>query len=429
MRTPKLSRHKGKSLGYVTLNGKEHYLGAWPRGQRTAPPAVRAEYDALIGRWLANGRKLPAEEGEAAPTPVTVNSIILAFVPYAEAHYTQKEKGANTEVEAIKAACKVLTALFGRLPVSEFGPKALKLVRAKMLEQDWSRTYTNHQINRLKRMFRWAVAEEMMPGSILHNLQAVAAIRRGEPGVRETEPVRPVPQELIDAALPHMTEPVAAMVRLQALTGARPGEIVIIRGRDIDRTGVVWVFRPEHHKNRHRGMGREVYIGPKARVVLSLWLKDDPDAYLFSPKESESERNAERSRGRVVPLYPSHAKRNAAKGKGRPGRRPKGACYTVHSYRRSITYACRKANALAVAAAVENARESDPNADVSAIETRVFVPAWSPNRLRHNAATQITREKGIEMARLVCGHKHGFTTEIYAERDRESVLAVVEELG
>lgn len=50
MKTPKLCHHKASQLGYVTLDGKEHYLGHWPRGQRTAPPAVRAEYDAIISR-------------------------------------------------------------------------------------------------------------------------------------------------------------------------------------------------------------------------------------------------------------------------------------------------------------------------------------------------------------------------------------------
>ncbi|MBN9120809.1 MAG: hypothetical protein J0I06_16945 [Planctomycetes bacterium] len=79
--TPKLCHHLGSEQGYVTLNGREHYLGHWPRGQRKAPPAVRSEYDLLIGRWLANGRRLPDETTPAAPAPVTVNQVILAFVP------------------------------------------------------------------------------------------------------------------------------------------------------------------------------------------------------------------------------------------------------------------------------------------------------------------------------------------------------------
>jgi hypothetical protein len=50
--------------------------------------------------------------------------------------------------------CDVLSNLFGRLLVTEFGPRALKQVRAKMIEKDGSRTYVNKQVNRFKRTFR-----------------------------------------------------------------------------------------------------------------------------------------------------------------------------------------------------------------------------------------------------------------------------------
>ncbi|MBN9120808.1 MAG: hypothetical protein J0I06_16940, partial [Planctomycetes bacterium] len=163
--------------------------------------------------------------------------------------------------------CKVLTELFGLLPVTEFGPRALKLVRAKMVELGWSRGYVNKQVNRLKRMFRWAAADELIPGSVVHNLSSVRAIQKGESGVRETEPVKPAPVEWVEAVLPLTARQVAAMIRLQILTGARPGEIVLVRGADLDRSGPVWVFRPHYHKTDYRDHAREVYIGPKAQAV------------------------------------------------------------------------------------------------------------------------------------------------------------------
>jgi hypothetical protein len=164
MHTPKLCHHKASELGYVTLGGRERYCGQWPRGQKKAPPAVRAEYDRLISIWLAHGRTFP-EPDQPAPPPRTVDTIILAFTDYAEKHYRGCETragGKSTETEGIKAMCSVLTDLFGRLPVDQFGPKALKAVRAKMVELDWSRNYVNKQVNRLKRMFRWATAEELV---------------------------------------------------------------------------------------------------------------------------------------------------------------------------------------------------------------------------------------------------------------------------
>ncbi|MBP3954971.1 site-specific integrase [Gemmata sp. G18] len=426
--TPKLCHHKGSEQGYVTLNGKEHYLGFWSRDQKKSPPAVRAEYDAVIARWLANGRRLP-DAVTAAPPPVTVNKIILEFVRYAEGHYATRRKGKpSAEVKGIKDACRVLSNLFGPLPATGFGPKALKQVRAKMIEKGWSRSYCNKQANRLKRAFRWAVAEELCPASVIHALSAVPAIRKGEGGVRETGPVKPVPDEWIEATVPFLSRQVAALVRFQIHTGARPGEAVLIRGRDIDRTGRVWVYKPEHHKTEHKGRTREIYIGPKAQAVLLPWLRDDPDTYLFSPKEAEGDRNSERTETRKTHRWPSHMRANAKKRKANP-KRPKGDCYTADSYRMAIEYARRKADQKGRMAAVERAKSESPAADVSAFNEVVFLPSWSPHRLRHNAATAMRKEFGVEMARLALGHKHGFTTEIYAERDLVKILEAVERIG
>jgi integrase len=297
-----------------------------------------------------------------------------------------------------------------------------------MVELGLSRRYVNKQVNRIKRMFRWAVAEEMVPPSVVHGLVAVPAIRRGEPGVRETEPVRPVPDSHIEASLPHVSPQVRAMVRLQRLTGMRPGEVVILRGCDLDTTGRVWVYRPHYHKGDHRGLSREVYLGPLAQAVLKPWLRSEPTAYLFNPAEAEAERNARRSGVRRTPLWPSHVARNAVRRKRAP-LRGKRDHYDPDSYRRAVEYACKKADRLARETAVSEARAESPGVNVSALEATVFVPAWSPNRLRHNAATELRRQFGIELARIVLGHTTAFTTEVYAERDRVQAMDAVLRVG
>jgi hypothetical protein len=54
LRVPSYRRHKPTGQAVVTLNGKDHCLGTW----KTA--ASRAEYNRLIGEWLAAGRCLSA---------------------------------------------------------------------------------------------------------------------------------------------------------------------------------------------------------------------------------------------------------------------------------------------------------------------------------------------------------------------------------
>ncbi|HYT94308.1 MAG TPA: site-specific integrase [Gemmataceae bacterium] len=310
--------------------------------------------------------------------------------------------------------------LYGRTAAGDFGPLALKACRREMIDKGWSRTYTNAQIDRIRRAFRWAAEEEMLPGSIYQNLKAVAGLRAGKSKARETEKVKPVPQEHIDAALPFASPPVGALVRLQLLTGCRPAEVCLIRPIDIDmRNPSCWVYRPgsdqgSHgtHKTAHHGHERMIFIGPKAQEVLRPFLGTKLDAYCFSPAESESRRNTGRRSQRKTPLWPSHQRRKAkAKRQRSPGDR-----YDTHSYRRAIARACRKADAAA------------HKQDASIPEDQVIVPAWSPNRLRHNRATEL-RPYGLDMAKTVLGHTKVETTQIYAEKDVQAAMELVARIG
>jgi len=153
-----------------------------------------------------------------------------------------------------------------------------------------SRRTVNQRIWRVKKMFEWAVENELVPSSVYHGLQAVSGLQRGRTEARETEPVRPVSVETVEATLPHLPPPVAALVRLQLLTGARAGELVTMRVGDLDMSGRVWAYRPRQHKTAHHGIAREIYIGPKAQLVLNPWVKLDLQAYLFSPTDAEQAR-------------------------------------------------------------------------------------------------------------------------------------------
>ncbi len=87
--------------------------------------------------------------------------------------------------------------------------------------------------NRVGRIFKWAVENELVPASVLHGLQAVSGLRYGRSEAREIEPVKPVPDAFVDAVLPHVAPQVAAMIQLQRITGMRSGEVTIMRGCDI----------------------------------------------------------------------------------------------------------------------------------------------------------------------------------------------------
>jgi integrase len=102
----------------------------------------------------------------------------------------------------------------------------------------------------------------LLPVTVHQSLQTVSGLRKGRSTAREAEPVGPVPEELVEKTLPHLSPQVAAMVRLQLLTGARPGEVVAIRPCDIERPegAEVWVYRPLEHKTEHHDRQRTIFL-------------------------------------------------------------------------------------------------------------------------------------------------------------------------
>ena len=290
----------------VRLCGIDNYLGQagdWPRGRKTPPPSIQAAYQGLIATWIANGRTLR----DCRPS-LTVNDVILAYDTWAESYYHREGKE-NVQIVMIRSALEVVMQLFGRTPAAEFGPLKLEAVQKAMVGKDWSRNYINEQVGRVRRMFRWAVSREMGPGDLYHGLQTLPGLRKGTTGVRETGPVKPVPEAVVEATLPHLPGVVRAMICLQLLTGMRPGEVCLMRACDLDRTGNVWVYRPATHKTEQHGKLREIYLGPRAQAVIQPWLELAPHSYLFSPSVSEAARNAKRRESRKNRVTPSQAKR------------------------------------------------------------------------------------------------------------------------
>jgi len=282
-----------------------------------------------------------------------------------------------------------------------------------MVEQGLSRGLVNHRIGRIKRVFKWAVAEELVPPSVHHALQAVTGLRYGRTEAREAEPVRPVNGKWVDAVLPHVSPQVAAMIRVQRLTGMRPCEVVIMRACDIGMTREIWTYEPHHHKNRWREQRRRIALGPKAQAVLQPFLERDKEAYLFSPLEAEAWHKERRpvhyKAERKTPIYPSELKaRERAKlaRRRRKSKRPKGQHYSTDSYRRAIEYGFKRAR-----------------------KAGVEIPHWFPLQLRHSRATEVRRDYGLNAAQVALGHARADITEVYAEKNLELAVRIARETG
>ena len=405
---PTYRLHKPSGQARVIINREHIYLGKYGSAES------REKYGRLITELSSNG-------GAATPPPVnstrssaiSVNELVLAYWRFAKSHYVKDGQPTGTLI-GIRAALRPLRHLYGSSTASDFGPKKLKVVRQHMVERGLSRRVVNDRVGQIKRAFKWAVAEELVPPSLYHGLQAVAGLSYGRSKARETEPIRPVPDLHVAIVLPFVTPVVAAMIKLQRLSGMRAGEIVLMRPCDIDTSGDIWIYEPIDHKGRWRGHRKQVPLGPDAQRIVEPFLARDPQAFLFSPQEADVWRLEHRppyhGRQRKTKVYPCELKRRQklkeTRRKQRKPKRPKRERYDTNSYRRAIEYGLKWAK-----------------------KAGFGVPHWHPHQLRHNRGTEVRRKYGIEAAQVALGHARANVTEVYAERNLEQARQIAREMG
>ena len=420
-RVPSLRLHKASGRAYVVLNGKAVYCGAH------GTPEAEAQYHQVIAEWLAAGQQLPAD-----PETLTIKEMAARFWVHAEQYYRTLTDGRVKELEQFRLAFRPLVEIYALTPASKFGPRALKAVRQKMIDAGWCRPYINKQLNRIRHIFRWAVSDELLSGSVLHALQAVSGLRKGRGDAAEPEAVKPVAMDLVDPIQPFVSKQVWAMVQLQALTGARAGELTRLRPCDVDRSGEIWVYQPEEHKTAHHDRSRTIYIGPRAQDVLAPFLLRDPQTFCFSPAEAVEAWRQQAFENRRTPLaFGNSAGTNRReRPKWTPGER-----YTTDAYRIAIARGCDRA----FPPPAPLGRRDDETVErwrarltpEQKAELRRWRKAhrWHPHQLRHAYATRVRKDFGLEEAQILLGHAKADVTQVYAQRDADRALDVAKKIG
>lgn len=417
-RVPSYRRHKATGQAIVVLGGRTIYLG------RFGSIESRARYNRELAEWLTQGGSaLPAVAVSASGpgATLTVAELILDYWRYAQDYYRKNDQP-TSQVDQIKQSLGPLRRLYGDTPAREFGPLALKAVRQSFIDSGFCRAEVNRKTQKIVRMFKWAVSNEKVPASVHHGLKAVDGLKRGRCEAREAPPIKPVPDAFVNAVEPFVSRQVWAMIQLQRLTGMRPGEVCMMRTTDINATGSIWEYRPESHKTEHHGKDRIIHLGPQARAILGPWLKTELAAYLFSPKESMEACAVELRKARKSGVQPSQQNRR----KRRPKRVPADK-YRVTGYALAIRRGCDRA--------FPHPTLEDVPAQELTEEQRAELRAWrkahrwAPNQLRHNAATRIRRECGLDVAKAVLGHSSVVPTQVYAEQDMEAARRAMEKFG
>ncbi len=331
-----------------------------------------------------------------APTsakPQSIGDLATAYVEFAEGYYLRDDGTHTSQVHLIRSDSKRIEAVCPKVAIPEFSPRVFKHLREFMVEEGrQTRDSINESMNRIKRMLKWGVENELVHPDILAAVQAVAPLKKGRTKAREGSKVLPANMEDVRKAQAEAPKVIAAMIDLQLLCGARPGEIVLLRPRNIDTSrDDVWIADLSEHKNQWRGIERFLYFGRRAQIILKEYMLRPPDAYMFNPREVVAAKPAPKGKRRRPNQKPNRRKTS----------RRLSDHYTAESYRRAISRACEDAH----------------------------VEVWCPNQLRHEAGTNVRRVFGLEGAQVYLGHANADITQVYAEVDREKAIRIAQEIG
>ncbi len=396
-RLPKYRHHKGSGQAFVQISGRRHYLGKYDTEES------QERYRRVIAELVTTPCVVQTAASPSIGECVTVVELAAAFWQFAAGYYVKDGKPTD-HLSSVRVALRLLRQLYGRVPADQFGPLSFRAVQQTLVDAGNTRSYINHICGVIRRVFKWAASQELVPVTVYQALATVPGLKKGRTPAREPAPVLPVHDDVVDATLPHLPAVLADMVRFQRLTGARPSEVCLLRPCDLDRSGDVWAYRPHSHKAEHHGRERVIFIGPKAQAILLPYLLRDAQTYCFSPVESEKARKAEMRACRKTKVQPSQRDRQ----KARPKRKPRDR-YTKDSYNRAIRRA------------VERANKDRVGEDT--------IARWTPNQLRHKAGTEIRRQYGLEAAQVTLGHARADVTQVYAERDFELAKKVMKKIG
>jgi integrase len=378
-RIPKHSRH-ASGQGRIVLSGQTHYTGPWGPDPGEPSPECRRRAEHLVGLWLQNGRR-PIRGDE---TGETVGSLCRGYTRYAEARY--RKRGEPTRhAETVGHVCRMVEASHGRRTPEEFGPKALRQLRRGWLSGGLRGTRSRSTAARyaavVVEMFRWAVAEEMIPVECHTRLRTLEPLTERDAGRKDPPRKASPPRGAVDAAIAGLKAPACDILRLLDVSGMRASEACSMRLRDLDRSGDVWAYEvdPDWNKESHAGRRRVVYLGPRARAILAPYVAKAESAggrgWLFRPRIGKNS-------GKDVP-YRGHS-----------------LCIVLGLWLK-----------------------------------RRGLPHWHPHQLRHSHLSNIYRAFGVQSARSVAGHSDARTTMIYVDPDaasaeeREAARRAALELG
>src|SRR3954471_15686780 len=128
---PAYCLHKASGQAVVRIHGRDRYLGKYGSAEG------HECYELALADWRSDPLPKPPTIGAVSAAPPhtsSVNELLLRFLAHAESYYIDASGKSTHELQDLKYALRPLRRLFGRTPVVNFGPLALKAVRQHMID-------------------------------------------------------------------------------------------------------------------------------------------------------------------------------------------------------------------------------------------------------------------------------------------------------
>ncbi len=261
---PPLTRHSsGQAVCRWWGQGKARfrYFGKY------ASPEAATAYKRFQARW--------AMDGDATSTPgecLFVAEVAVRFLAHVARFYVKDGKP-TSEQQNFRTVVRLLNELYGERPAGDFKPDHLREFTAALV--GLGRRTVNVYAWRVQKLFKWAAGRSLVPPAVPLALKYVEKEQAGRSLAPDRPTVTAASVTDVEATYPHLhpradaLAVLEAMLRVQLLTGMRPGELCRLSPGQLDRTADVWVYAPVGHKNQHRGQRRVVYLGPQAQAVMA----------------------------------------------------------------------------------------------------------------------------------------------------------------
>ena len=272
----------------------------------------------------------------------------------------------SREPAAYGAALRFVVERYPDLAADRFRPRELEAARENMIQAGLIVSTVNAYVRRIRHTWKWLAAAEYVSPAVWWGLRTIRPLVPGRTAAATPEPVEPVAEAVLRRFLKRCRHPdLEALIRFQLACGCRPGEACGITS---------------------------------AQVV-----DRDQAVWTYRPKAHKNVR-----RGRVLDvLIGPRAQRILAERFARHGPNdplwytPTGRAYTSKRYQAHVRRVC----------------------------VREHIPHWHPHQLRHNAATRLRGDYGLDVAQTVLGHAKLDTTQVYAAVSREKAVDAVRRTG